>query len=158
MSTTQKHKVYMANEVAKYLIFLASQKVIGDNQEREGVSNLKLQKLLYFAQAYYLSILGRPLFGDKLEAWAYGPVVPGVYQKYKKYKNTPIISETDKSNLDGDDKEVLRKVWDIFGGYSAGRLVDIAHAHTPWKEAYTSNDKVITNKTLAEYYTPLLKK
>lgn len=149
---------YTADNVAKYLIYLASQKLVGDNQEREGITNLKLQKVLYFVQAYYLSKLGRPLFSDKIEAWEYGPVVPGVYRKYKTNKSNPIIDQEDRSSLSDEDKKVVEKVWDSFGGYSASRLVDIAHAHTPWREANKSTSKIISHKALKEYYAPLLNK
>lgn len=158
MATNIKKQVYPAKNVAKYLIYLGSKVVVGDNQEREGVTNLKLQKLLYFAQAYYLAKLGRPLFNDRIEAWEYGPVIPDVYHKYKSEGSAPIILEKDDSGLDGEDKKNLQTIWDTFGGYSAGRLVDISHAHTPWKEAYASSDNEITQKSLTEYYSLLLNK
>jgi uncharacterized phage-associated protein len=155
---SQKTSQYSADNVAKYLIYLASQVFVGDNKEREGVTNLKLQKLLYFAQAYYLGKLGKPLFNDPIEAWEYGPVVPVVYKKYRKYSNKPIVKEKDESNLSESDKEQLKNVWELFGGYSAGRLVDIAHAHSPWKDAHASSDKTISHKAISEYYAPLLNK
>lgn len=153
-----KQATYTADNVAKYLIYLASQELVGDNQEREGITNLKLQKVLYFVQAYYLAKLGRPLFSDKIEAWEYGPVVPTVYRKYRSHVSNPIILEGDKSSLSDEDKKVVQKIWDTFGGYSASRLVDITHAHSPWKEASATPTKIITNKALREYYTPLLNK
>lgn len=153
-----KKATYTADTVAKYLIYLASQELVGDNQEREGVTNLKLQKVLYFAQAYYLAKLGRALFSDKIEAWEYGPVVPAVYRKYRKYVSNPIILDLDKdkSTLSEEDKQNARKIWKTFGGYSARRLVHITHAHVPWKEARHTASKVITEKSLKEYYTPVL--
>lgn len=151
-------KTYSANNVAKYFIYLASQIFGGDDKEREGITNLKLQKILYFAQAYYLAKLGRPLFKEKIEAWAYGPVIPDVYHEFKKYGGRAIISKEDKSSISDEDKEILNKVWDSFGGFSARKLVEIAHAHTPWKEASESSSKIITHKVLAEYYAPLLNK
>ncbi len=149
---------YSADNVAEYLIYLSSQAVVGDNKEREGITNLKLQKVLYLAQAYYLAKLGRPLFSDKIEAWEYGPVVPVVYRKFKTNGSNPIIFENDKSTLLEEDKELVKKVWDSFGGYSASRLVDITHAHTPWREAYKAKDKTIPHKSIKDYYTPLLTK
>ena len=156
MATQATKSPYKAENVASYLIFLASEE--NQEKEREGITNLKLQKVLYFAQAYYLAKLGKPLFAEKLEAWDYGPVVPEVYRKFKHNKSKPIIIEEDKSTLAEEDKEALKKVWDTFGGYSASRLVDIVHAHTPWKEANASADKVISNKAIKDYYTPLLNK
>lgn len=158
MATQGIKSPYKAENVAKYLIYLASQAFVGDNKEREGITNLKLQKVLYFAQAYYLAKLGKPLFNEKLEAWNYGPVVREVYRKLKRYGGDPIISKEDKSTLAEEDKEVLKKVWDTFGSYSASRLVDIVHAHTPWKEANASSDKVISHKAIKDYYSSLLNK
>ncbi|PIR83008.1 hypothetical protein COU19_02475 [Candidatus Kaiserbacteria bacterium CG10_big_fil_rev_8_21_14_0_10_56_12] len=153
-----KKATYTADNVAKYLVYLASQELVGDNKEREGITNLKLQKVLYFAQAYFLAKLGKPLFSDNLEAWEYGPVVPSVYRKYRENGSNPIIVDEDKSSITDDDKEVLQKIWNTFGGYSASKLVDIAHAHTPWKDAYQTPSKIISNKALEDYYAPLLNK
>lgn len=149
---------YTAENVAKYLIYLASQAFVGDNKEREGITNLKLQKMLYFAQAYYLSKIGKPFFSDDIEAWAYGPAVSDVYRKYKSRGSNPIICEEDKSSLSDEDKKILKKIWGTFGGYSASKLVDITHAHTPWKEANKSTSKIISHKAIKEYYAPLLNK
>tara|TARA_B100000745_G_C20118623_1_gene382971 strand:- start:677 stop:1324 length:648 start_codon:yes stop_codon:yes gene_type:complete len=153
-----KKATYSADNVAKYLIYLASQELVGDNQEREGITNLKLQKVLYFVQAYYLAKLGHPLFSDKIEAWEYGPVIPTVYRKYRANVSNPIILDEDKSTLSEEDKKNVQKIWETFGGYSASRLVDITHAHSPWKDASQTASKVITAKSLREYYTPLLNK
>jgi len=158
MATQPASQAYTPDNVAKYLIYLASQEFVGDNQEREGMSNLKLQKMLYFAQAYYLAKHGRPLFKGKIEAWEYGPVVPTVYRKFRKYGSNSIIFEKDDSSISEEDKEQLKKVWKIFGGYSSSRLVNITHTHEPWKKAYASESKVISNQAIKTYYTPLLGK
>lgn len=149
---------YNAKDVAEYIVFLGSQSLVGDNGEREGVTNLKLQKLLYLAQAYFLAKLNGPLFVDEIQAWEFGPVIPNVYRSYKKYVSDPIFIEKEKDIIRAEDKEHIVKVWDVFGGYSAGKLVDITHSHSPWKEAFASKNKVITNKAILEYYTPLLGK
>ena len=149
--------LYKAENVAKYLINLSSQVFI-DNKEREGITNLKLQKILYFAQAYYLAKLGQPLFSDKIEAWDYGPVVPSVYRGFKHHGRKPIVLKEDASTLAEDDKNNLKKVWSTFGAYSAGRLVEVVHAHAPWKEANASKEKVISQKAIQDYYGPLLNK
>ena len=158
MATQSIKLPYSAENVAKYFIYLASQGFVGDNKEREGITNLKLQKVLYFAQAYYLAKVGKPLFKESIEAWEYGPVVPDVYRKFRSNGSNPIICKEDKSSLSDEDKETLKKVWGTFGGYSASRLVDIAHAHTPWREANKSASRVISHKAIKEYYAPLLNK
>ena len=146
---------YGAGEVAKYLIYLSSKNIIGDKGEREGITNLKLQKILYLAQAYYLTKFNKPLFDDLIRAWKYGPVIPTVYSFYKSNGNSPIIDIEDKSNLTVEDKIILDKIWDSFGGYSASRLVDITHAHSPWKKAFTTQSKNISNESIKDYYKPL---
>lgn len=156
MPTQRKKKLYSATDVAKYFIYLSSQAFIGDNKEREGITNLKLQKILYFAQAYYLAKFNKPLFNNTIEAWEYGPVIPDIYRRFKNYGGKPIISKRDNSTLSEKDKEILKEIWETFGGYSASRLVDISHAHAPWRDAYASEDKIISNKSLSEYYRPLL--
>ena len=83
-----EQKTYTAQNVAKYLIRLASRECVGDDGEREGITNLKLQKMLYFAQVYFLATMNRPLFSDRIEAWEYGPVVPCIYRQYKKTEAT----------------------------------------------------------------------
>jgi len=148
--------LYKANEVAKYLIYLSSKNVIGDHNEREGITNLKLQKILYLAQAYFLSKFDKPLFDDQIEAWTYGPVIPTIYHLYKLCGNTPIIDIEDKSKISQEDKIILDKVWDSFGGYSSRKLVDITHSHAPWKEAYATQTKIISNSAIKAYYKPLI--
>ncbi len=156
MNTKSTIKAYNASDVAKYFIQLASQKVVGDNGEREGITNLKLQKILYLAQAYFLAKKNKPLFKDKIEAWQYGPVVPNVYRAYSKNGSDPILTYETETSISAEDQIVLKEIWDTFGGYSAGRLVDITHSHAPWKNAYAGASSEITHKALKDYYKPLL--
>lgn len=146
---------YKASNVAKYIIYLSSKNEI-DEGVREGITNLKLQKILYFAQAYFLAKLDRPLFSDSISAWKYGPVVESVYHEYKSNINNPIILTKDESNISDIDKRELDKVWSIFGGLSANKLVDITHNHQPWKDHYDSDNETISNEELKEYYKNLI--
>ena len=66
--------------------------------------------------------------------------------------------EKDKIPIFPKDKARIEVIWDLFGGYSASRLVDITHAHTPWSKAYKSPKKEISQKSISEYYTPLFNK
>lgn len=149
---------YKAADVARYIIYLASQEMGDKHKEREGISNLKLQKMLYFAQAYFLAKLNRALFSDAIEAWELGPVVRSVYEQYKKHKSNAIIEKEDTSSLSDKDKEIIKSpVWSTFGEYSARRLVDIAHAHPPWQEASKTWNKIISRQAIKDYYTSLFK-
>ena len=61
-----------------------------DVEHGDTISNLKLQKLLYFAQGFHLAAFGEALFGEDMIVWSYGPAVPSVYDVYKKYRNRAI--------------------------------------------------------------------
>ncbi len=155
--------IYRADDVARYIIHLASQEIIGaDEQGRpryEGITNLKLQKILYFAQAYYLAVLRKPLFSDEIEAWQYGPVVREVYDAYKPKKDQAIFSQSDESSLAPEDKEILREVvWEDFGRYSTSHLVTISHAK-PWESAISKGQgkQIISQKSIQKYYEGALR-
>ena len=150
MTNSQKNK-YSAEEVAKYFIYLASR----ENKEnfREGITNLKLQKILYFAQVYYLVKFDKPIFGEEIKAWKLGPVIPEAYCEFKENGCDSIVRKEDCSNIKEEDKEILKKVWNKFGIYTASKLVDIVHSHKPWKEA--GKNEEITHDRIKEYYKPL---
>lgn len=102
----------------------------------DALSNLKLQKLLYYLQGFFLSQLGRPLFDEDMEAWNYGPVVPSVYHHYKIFGATSIPVPSNEQTVDlGEDGEALfQEVYSRFNRYSASALVEMTHAESPWQD------------------------
>ena len=115
------------------------------------VSNMKLQKLVYFAHGYYMAIHGDPLFDEGVEAWRYGPVVSELYHSFKQYHSNPIPSAhylvTETEPVNDDVSKLIDAVVDSYAAESAGKLVDITHLDgTPWKETY---DPMISNKVIA---------
>ena len=156
---TTKKAQYNALDVAKYIIYLASQNVIDEvkgEKVYEGITNLKLQKILYFAQVHSLVKKNKPLFGQDIKAWQYGPVVSEVYSAYKRYGRRAIFLKQDAANLPQEVKLFLQDVWYLFGDYSVGKLVRMTHNHAPWQEAIQRKNKVISQKELKAYYTSLL--
>lgn len=146
--------MYSALDVASYIIKYS-------NEKDYGVSNLKLQKLLYFVQAYFLIVLNIPCFYEKIEAWDFGPVVPEVYQSYKQFggANIPCFENVchdivgDVSLIKQKDKKKIEKVVDKFKDYSATDLVRLTHGQAPWREAYEPwANNVITNESIKEYF------
>lgn len=103
---------------------------------RPNVSNLVLQKLLYFIQAYSLVETGRPAFSEKIEAWMYGPVVPEAYYNIKSngefYQNIPF------NNLNPRLQDITRNVVETFADANPFVLVDLTHSYDPWKNAWES--------------------
>ncbi|KQV60124.1 hypothetical protein ASC95_01200 [Pelomonas sp. Root1217] len=121
-----------AADVARYFLSLA------DEEAGDTLSNLKLQKLLYYAQGFSLAIDDQPLFGERLEAWTHGPVVPDVYHLFKSYGSGPIPlpGDFDPMSLDAGTRELLDEVYEVYGQYSAWKLRNMTHDEDPWKDAY----------------------
>ncbi len=71
-------------DVANYFLSLVNE------DQGEGITNMKMQKLVYYAQGFSLAMLNKPLFEEPIEAWQYGPVVPTLYHAFKKYGNVPL--------------------------------------------------------------------
>ena len=125
------------------------------NEIKSAVSNLKLQKLLYFIQAYFLMVYQRPCFEDRIEAWSFGPVVPSVYQVYKYYGagSIPYFGDEHIGDISYQDKEMIDRVILCFSGRSANELVDITHHQSPWMDAYVPyQNNIITNQSIKEYF------
>lgn len=126
--------MHTANDIADWFLAWAE-------AEDAELSNLKLQKLLYYAQAHHLGQTGTALFGDPIEAWAHGPVVPAIYRKFKRYGKNPI--DPDKAlpgSFSWDDyrdvEDHLIAVWNTYGKYSAWALREKTHREMPWRETF----------------------
>ncbi|EMH0062947.1 SocA family protein [Providencia rettgeri] len=109
-----------------------------DDESGDTISNLKLQKLVYYAQGFSLVLLERPLFEEKIEAWMHGPVVPELYRKYKDHKNyaLPQPESIDSDKYAEDEIDLLDEVWNIYGQFSAWKLRNMTHEESPWKNNY----------------------
>lgn len=114
------------------------------NKEGIEITPLKLQKILYYIQAWHLVFFDHPLFKEAPEAWVNGPVYSIIYKEYKSYKNNPIVVDIDDSkyqdklnniNITDDQKEFLFEVLNVYGTMSAEKLVYLTHSEKPWNEA-----------------------
>ena len=117
-------------DVAQY--FLAQM----DEDAGDLISNLKLQKLVYYAQGFALALYGRPLFPERIEAWTHGPVVPELYREYKPYGSDaiPCPGEADFSIYDAQTRDLLDEVYAVYGQFSAWKLRDMTHSEPPWRD------------------------
>lgn len=139
--------MYNALAVSRYII------AYEENRGRT-VSNLRLQKLLYFVQSAFLAITGKPCFEDDFEAWDYGPVVPEVYRKYKIFGSTmiPSLENMDKSNIQNEDRKLIDHTLEICSRYATSQLVEISHKQAPWRNAYMPGmSNVITKNSILKY-------
>ncbi|PBJ02107.1 Panacea domain-containing protein [Pseudomonas sp. ACN5] len=117
-------------DVAEYFLILE-----GEDGE---ISNLKLQKLVYYAQGFSLALMGRPLFQERIEAWMHGPVVPDLYHRFSKYgsNSIPPSNKFDPSIFSRDQLRLIEEVFDVYGQYSAWKLRQLTHEEAPWCDNY----------------------
>jgi uncharacterized phage-associated protein len=146
-----------ARDVAQYFLSLAHTK--GGS---EPITNLKLQKLLYYAQGFYIALYDRPLFSDDLEAWTYGPVVPDVYHQYKCCGSgvIPAPEQFDNMAYDQGTQNFLNAIYVKYGYLSAATLLEMTHQESPWRDAMLSRMNMcggfITVKAMKTFFGSLL--
>ena len=111
-------------EVARYFL------------SKESMSHKKLQKLCYYAQAWFLANYGFVLFPNRFEAWVHGPVSPDLYSRYRGWGWECIPKYMQQINFNDDASRVfLEQVYDTYGCYDADSLERITHTELPWKNA-----------------------
>ena len=139
-----------AHDAAKYII-----------SKFEAVSAMKLQKLVYYSQAWSLVWDERPLFSEKIEAWANGPVVPKLYSAHKGQFEVCNWPHGKTSNLDRKAKETIDSIINFYGKKTAQELSDLSHRETPWLEARKSlapqerGNNEVSTASMHEYYSSL---
>lgn len=137
-------------DIADYFLSLC------DDDNGDLISNLKIQKLVYYAQGFSLAINDKPLFEEKIQAWPHGPVVPDLYNKYKEYGNNALPVDNldiDFSKYSQEEKELLDEVYDMYGQFSAWKLRNMTHEEMPWKSTFEKGkSNVISHKVLKDYF------
>ena len=139
-----------AHDVAKYIL-----------EKRGAMSAMKLEKLVYYSQAWSLVWDEAPLFGEEIEAWANGPVVRELYDKHRGQYSVSVWPTGDIASLSDNQKDTIDIVLDFYGGFNAQQLSDLTHRESPWREARRNVpegepcDNVISIASMAEYYSSL---
>jgi uncharacterized phage-associated protein len=138
-----------AQDVAKYFLSLT------EEDSGDGITNLKLQKLVYYAQGFYLAMYGESLFNEEIQAWFHGPVVPSLYRDYKGYgsNSIPVPNDIDFELYSDQVKELLNEVYKVCGQFSAWKLRELTHQEPPWSDVYREESvAVITKSELKKYF------
>ena len=129
------------------------------------LSHLKLQKLLFYCQAFHLADKDIPMYKEEVLAWTYGPAVNEIYEIYKSYGGKMIlIPETDqaegdenKHNIPATSLSTVSSVVEAFGHLSAIALMEKTHRERPWIEAYDKgHGSVISHDSMKDYYKDFL--
>lgn len=132
---------------------------------KDSMSPKKLQKLLYYAYAWTLTLeneeihsLNNKLFNEEFQAWVHGPVIPKIYRKYSSYGYNEIVLSADEPIFQEDINSILNQVWDVYGHYTGDELESITHQESPWlnaREGYRPLDRcneTIKDKDIFECY------
>tara|TARA_Y100001949_G_scaffold174513_1_gene182121 strand:- start:954 stop:1388 length:435 start_codon:yes stop_codon:yes gene_type:complete len=121
--------------------------------EGDGISNLKLQKLVYYAQGFYSAIFDQPLFQEEISAWTHGPVVPELYHQYKQNGSNriPSADHFDIHSLTKEEFELIEEVFEVFGQFSAWKLRNMTHEEPTWLE-HEANASVIPKSAITDYF------
>lgn len=146
-------------EIADYFIILS-------NATQNSITNMKLQKLLYYAQAWHLALFSSPLFEEDFEAWVHGPVIPELYHLYKHFTWHPIqrddlvpeqLEEFEK-NFGSDLNNLMQDIVNVYFGLTAYELESLTHQEDPWKlarqgiESDTPSSNIITKESMKVFY------
>jgi uncharacterized phage-associated protein len=138
-----------------------------------------LQKLVFYAHGWSLALTGEPLIFNRIEAWDYGPVIPDLYQVFKKYGNEAIIAPAQEwvfrdrkiflttPTVEGSPQDservsaqkIIERVWQLYGRFTAVRLSNATHAPgTPWEKVYKSGQRniLIPNPIIKTYFESLV--
>jgi uncharacterized phage-associated protein len=119
----------------------------------EIISNLKLQKLVYYAQGFHLAMFEAPFFNESLEAWTHGPVIPDLYHDKKQFGDNgiPFNPEFDASIFTQKQRDLLNEIYEVFGQFSAWKLRELTHQESPWLKN-KKHKGLIPQADLIEYF------
>lgn len=140
--------MYDVLDIAQYIILKESEV---DNP----ISNLRLQKLLYFSYVYILCTKDKKLFHENIYAWAFGESIPVVHYEYLIYGSGAISVpyNFDKDYIAEDIRNCIDLCLEVSHKYSTGDLIDIFCSQSIWEDAYRNPfSKVITDKSIKQYY------
>lgn len=132
-------------------------------QKKGEMSTIKLQKLVYYCQAWSLVWDEAPLFKNRIEAWANGPVIPDLFDLHKGLFliNYDIFPYGNSDKLTDNQKETVDAVLDYYGDRPAQWLVELSHMEAPWKNSRaglhfgTPSKREIKQDEIAQYYSSL---
>lgn len=145
--------MHSATSVAEYILAKYAEKDVS-------LSNLKLQKILYFLQAEFLVRTEKPLFLDEIVAWDIGPVVPSVYKKYRIFGGAgiPFRPKIAQFSFSRKEKAVIDEIVFSTLNYSASQLTEMTMHQKPWLDAYEhAVGTEIPTEKIKNFFQELLK-
>lgn len=115
-----------------------------DDDAGDIISNLKLQKLVYYAQGFHLALKGAPLFNEPLQAWNHGPVSPELYRMFRDHGAGALPRPVNcELTLTAEETDLLDEVYAVYGQFSAWKLRDLTHDEAPWKNSFREGENAV---------------
>ncbi len=146
-----------ANAIANYFLNFC-------RRHGDALTNLKLQKLVYYAQAWHLALKDKPVFEEQIEAWVHGPVVSQLYRRFKHHGWGPIMVNAPPPTFANGTAKHLEEVFSVYGSFSAWDLERMTHQETPWLNARKglapdqNGHKIISHEDMRNFYRELATK
>lgn len=136
---------------------------IVDRTSGSTITPLKLQKILYYAQGYYLALNDKELFPDEFQAWAHGPANEDIYNKYKEHSFNCIPEpKEDLPDMNEEIIDFLNDIWQTFGIYDGKFLEEQTHKEEPWilaRRGYAPGERcqnIITKTSMKEFFKKVI--
>ena len=128
----------------------------------ESMTHKKLQKLCYYAKAWYLALNDRNIIEEPFEAWVHGAVQPRLYQKYRGYGFQPIPMYNESGNLPEEFLSFAREIYESYGDFTGDQLEKMNHAEQPWQNArvglkpWQNSSNIISEDDMKAYFRGLM--
>jgi uncharacterized phage-associated protein len=152
--------IYTSKQIADWFLGQA------DPEAGDSISPLKLQKLVYYAQAWHYTLFNKPLFNEDIEAWRHGPAIRSLYHRFEKYTRIDSIDisneQLEQISFEEDTLDLLIEVKELYGEHSGSYLEKLTHSEEPWRIARGSTSihdrctTVISLQSMKNFYTKLL--
>ncbi len=137
---------YSVSDISKYIIYYS-------NEKNYGITNLRLQKILYFVQMYFMKIRGTCCFGARLVAWDFGPVVPKIFRKYERFGGGQICDYRNPhvTFYNKIDRQIVEGVVDLLSSYTTSNLVEISQNQYPYQHALWNWRREISVRSMKDF-------
>lgn len=127
-------------------------------KNKEGLTPLKLMKLVYLSHGWYLGEYRKPLIKEPMEAWQYGPVIRNLYQAIKEFGSLPVsclLTHNEEDTKDSGEEELVQRVYNYYEKFSAIKLSTLTHEiGSPWEITWNLYGKngIISNDLIQDFY------
>lgn len=127
------------------------------------MTHKKLQKLCYYAKAWYLALNDKNLIPEQFQAWIHGAVQPGLYQIYKEYGSEDIPKSNTNIKISEEINSFAKEIYDAYGHLTGNELEQLNHTEEPWIKArgnckpWERCDNIITEDSMKIFYRSMIK-